>query len=92
MVGLVRVELFIAQSQNLKEKRAVVKSLIRRIRNKFNVSAAETDYHEQWQRAELAFAAVANEMDFLQKELNAVVRILETDPDVELVSAYTEYY
>lgn len=92
MVGVVRIELLVAHSQNLKEKRAVVKSILRLVRNKFNVSAAETAYLEQWQRAELGFAAVANEMAFLQKELNAVVRFVESTPGVELIAADTEYY
>jgi uncharacterized protein YlxP (DUF503 family) len=92
MVGVVRLELHIAHSQSLKEKRAVVKSIIRQLRNKFNVSAAETAFLEQWQRTELVIAAVANEMAFLQKELNAVVRMVEVAPGVELIAVDTKYY
>ncbi|GAA4701100.1 DUF503 domain-containing protein [Brevibacillus fulvus] len=92
MVGVARVELFLPACQNLKEKRAIVKSVIAQLRHKFNVSAAETDFQEQWQRTELVIAAVANEIPFLQKELNAVVRLVEMAPGVELIRAETEYY
>lgn len=92
MVGAARVELFLPACHSLKEKRAIVKSIIGQLRSKFNVSAAEVAYLEQWQRTELVIAAVANEMSFLQKELNAVVRLVEITPGVELIRADTEYY
>ena len=86
------MELFLPASQNLKEKRAIVKSILSRLRQKFNVSVAEMSYHEQWQRTELVVAAVANEMTFLQKELMSAIRLVEMTPDVELIRAETEYY
>jgi uncharacterized protein YlxP (DUF503 family) len=76
----------------LKEKRAIVKSLIGKLRSRFNVSAAEMAYSEQWQRTVLGIAAVANEMSFLHQEIQAVIRFVENHPDVELIHADTEYY
>lgn len=92
MIGVIHIELFLPAPQNLKEKRAIVKSIVSRLRNKFNVSVAEMNYLDQWQRTELVVAAVANEMSFLQKELSSVVRLVEMTPDVELIRADTEYY
>lgn len=92
MIAGVQIELFLPACQNLKEKRAIVKSLIGRLRSRFNVSAAEMAYPEQWQRTILGIAAVANEMSFLQKEIQAVIRLVENHPDVELIHADTEYY
>jgi len=92
MMASVQIELFLPACQNLKEKRAVVKSLIAKVRNRFNVSAAEVAYPEQWQRTVLGIAAVANEMSFLQQEIQAVVRFVESHPDVELIHADTAYY
>lgn len=92
MIASVQIELFLPACQNLKEKRAIVKSLIGKVRSRFNVSAAEMAYLEQWQRTILGIAAVANEMSFLQKEIQAVIRLVENHPDVELIHADTEYY
>ncbi len=92
MVGVLRVELFLPECHSLKEKRSIVKSLIRQLRNKFNVSVAEMAYQEQWQRTELEIAAVANELHFIQKELQAVIRMVEITPDAELITTVTEYY
>lgn len=92
MIGIIRLELFLPGSQNLKEKRAIVKSIISRLRSKFNMSVAEVAYLEQWQRTELVIAAVANEMSFLQKELLSAIRLVEMTPGVELIRSDTEYY
>lgn len=92
MVGAARVELFLPACQSLKDKRAIVKSILGQLRHKFNVSAAEVAHLEQWQRTELVIAAVANQISFLEKELNAVVRLVEMTPGVELIRADTEYY
>ncbi|MBO8162500.1 MAG: DUF503 domain-containing protein [Brevibacillus sp.] len=92
MVGVARVELHLPACQSLKEKRSIVKSIIARLRNKFNVSVAETAYLEQWQRTELVIAAVANEISFLERELAQAVRLVEMVPNVELIGHITEYY
>lgn len=92
MVAGVQIELILPACQNLKEKRAIVKSLIGKLRSRFNVSVAEVAYQEQWQRTVLGIAAVANEISFLQQELQAVVRLVEIHPDVELIHVDTEYY
>ncbi|WP_126426460.1 DUF503 domain-containing protein [Brevibacillus marinus] len=92
MVGVARVELHLPACQSLKEKRSIVKSLIARLRNKFNVSVAEVAYLEQWQRTELVIAAVANEHAFLQRELAQVIQMVETVPRAELIRHVTEYY
>ncbi|TKI55006.1 DUF503 domain-containing protein [Brevibacillus antibioticus] len=92
MIAGVQIELFLPASQNLKEKRAIVKSLIGKLRSRFNVSAAEVAYLEQWQRTVLGIAAVANEISFLQQEMQAVIRFVENHPEAELIRVDTEYY
>ncbi|MFY0542743.1 DUF503 domain-containing protein [Brevibacillus sp. H7] len=92
MMAGARIELFLPACQNLKEKRAIVKSILEKLRNKFNVSAAEMAYHEQWQRTVLGIAAVANKASFLENVLQSAIRLVENHPGVELIHADTEYY
>ena len=61
IVGLCTVELFIPESQSLKDKRQVLLSLKDRLRDKFNLSVAEVDGQDLWQKAVLGLACVANE-------------------------------
>ncbi|TRY26731.1 DUF503 domain-containing protein [Brevibacillus sp. LEMMJ03] len=92
MLAGARIELFLPACRNLKEKRAIVKSILGKLRSRFNVSAAEVACQEQWQRAVLGIAAVANEWSFLQEQIQAAVRLVENHPGVELIRADTEYY
>jgi uncharacterized protein YlxP (DUF503 family) len=61
VVGLCTVELFIAESRSLKDKRQVLHSLKDRLHGKFNLSVAEVDGQDLWQKAVLGMACVANE-------------------------------
>ena len=61
IVGLCTVELFIPDSHSLKDKRQVLQSLKNRLREKFNLSVAEVDGQDLWQKAVLGLACVANE-------------------------------
>ena len=61
LVALERFDLRIPGCGSLKEKRHVVKTLTNGIRSTFNVSVAEVDHHDLWQRTAIAVAVVAGE-------------------------------
>ena len=58
-IGVLTLELRIDDSHSLKDKRQVVKALKDRLRHKFNVSVAEIDYQDLWQRALIAAVTVS---------------------------------
>ena len=53
IVGVCTIELRLREARSLKEKRQVLKSVITRVKNNFNVAIAEVDYQDKWQRAVL---------------------------------------
>ena len=59
VVGIMRLTLFLPENHSLKGKRQVLRAIKARVRNKFNVSIAESDDHDMWQRAELGIARSA---------------------------------
>jgi uncharacterized protein YlxP (DUF503 family) len=59
-IGALRLELYMPQCGNLKEKRQVIKSIIDRTSHRFNVAIAEVDNQELWQRSSLGIACVSN--------------------------------
>jgi uncharacterized protein YlxP (DUF503 family) len=71
-VGVLTLELRLENSHSLKEKRHVVESLKARLRSKFNVSVAEIDYQDAWQRAAIAAVTVSSDHVFAQKVLQSV--------------------
>ena len=89
-IGLLTVRLDIAASQSLKDKRQVVKSLLTRIRNKFNVSAAEVDDLDLWQRATLGFAIVSNDTAHNDRVLENLISLLEREPECAVLNVERE--
>ena len=75
-VVLLSIALHFPFAQSLKDKRMILRGVKDRAR-KFNVSVAEVDHHDLWQRAELAVVAVATDGTHAEKELQAVVNEIE---------------
>lgn len=73
-IGVLTLELQLADSHSLKEKRHVVQSVKERLRNKFNVAVAEIDCQELWQRAVLAAVTVSGDRGHAETVLQAVER------------------
>jgi hypothetical protein len=90
VVGLRIFEILIHGSQSLKEKRFVLRSVKDRIANRFNVSIAETDHQDKWQRAQLSVAAVAGDRLGVEKALDAVRELLDREPELSVVDIQTE--
>ena len=64
---------------SLKEKRGIVKGLLERIRNRFQVAVAEVDDQDRRGTAGLGFAVVGNEVAMLQSRLRKVAQFIETN-------------
>lgn len=72
-------EIHIPHAQSLKEKRMVVKSLRDRIRNKFEVSAAEVGLQDLHQRARIGVAVVSGDETVVERVLEEIVSFIEAD-------------
>ena len=90
IVGLCTIELYIPDGHSLKAKRQIVLSLKDRLRNKFNVSVAEVDEQELWQKAVLGIACVANEGAYVNKVLDQALNLVRSVPTIELVRSKIE--
>ena len=78
VVGTLKLSLYIHNNHSLKEKRKVVKSIVARVSNKFNVSVAEVGSNDKWQMIELGISAVGNDRRFVNSSLDTILSILES--------------
>ncbi len=85
VIGVVTARLAVYEAFSLKDKRRVVKSLKDRLRNKFNVSVAETDAHDLRQRAVITAAIVTTDTQFAAGCLQQVVNMIEQCRGASLV-------
>ncbi|HEX9920299.1 MAG TPA: DUF503 domain-containing protein [Candidatus Methylomirabilis sp.] len=90
IIGTCQVELLIANNRSLKGKRKVIKSIKDRVRSRFNVSIAEVDRQEEWQRATLGIACISNDLGLVDRILTKVVHLIETSPDATLLDYQIE--
>ena len=90
LVGTLQVELYIPGMASLKEKRFVLKSLKTRVQNRFNVSVAEVEHQDKWQRASLGIACVSNDRRFLDKTLSNVMNAVQRESRVEILNQIIE--
>jgi uncharacterized protein YlxP (DUF503 family) len=84
-VGSCKIELRIPDSESLKAKRRVVKSLKDRVQARFSVAIAEVDRMDDWQRATLGVACVSNDARLVDATLTRVVNWIEMNGEAILV-------
>jgi uncharacterized protein len=89
IVGVQVWELHLPGCHSLKQKRGTIKPLSAALRQRFNVSVAETGHQDLWQRAEIACAAVGSARPVVEEMLRAADRVVEGTDGVRIVDMVT---
>nr|WGD58953.1 DUF503 domain-containing protein [Bacillus subtilis] len=93
MIGFAECECIIYDAGSLKEKRAVLKRVLIRVQNKFNVSISEIGYQDTlWQRTSFGIAAVSSSRVQTEKELQRVLAFIDSFPEIERTITRTEWF
>lgn len=82
IIGILQVELSLPASQSLKDKRRLVKSLLDRLHNQFNVAAAEVDAQDQPRRAHLAVVCASSESRHANQILSRAMALVERETEM----------
>jgi uncharacterized protein len=90
VVGVGVIDLMAHNSSSLKAKRQVVKSILGRVRSKFDISIAEVGDQDKWQKCKLGFAVVTNEAGHAHRMLETVVGYVENLYLAEVIGANIE--
>lgn len=86
VIGIATIELRIPMNGSLKGKRSVIKPIISKLRNDFNVSVAEVDDQDSLRSAVIGVACVSSDQDYAHGLLMKVVASVERlRMDAELV-------
>lgn len=89
-VGICRVTLALPGSGSLKDKRRLLRSLMDRLRQRYQLAVAEVGAQDSWRRADIAFACVSGEHRQCEAVLADCLRWLESRTDIELIDVDTE--
>ena len=77
IVGACVVELHIEGAQSLKAKRGVIRSMVRRVRNEFNLAVSEIGGQDTWQYAALGLAAAGMDVATVRSVLERAGEFIE---------------
>ncbi|WP_036731194.1 DUF503 domain-containing protein [Peptoniphilus grossensis] len=90
IIGICTCEIFIYDANSLKSKRSVVKSIIEKSKNRFNISIAEVGENDKWQRSLICFATVSNDKKVVDETLERVIQFFNTYSEIEIVNIEKE--
>jgi uncharacterized protein YlxP (DUF503 family) len=90
IVGVCHLDVIIPANRSLKGKRQVIKKIIDRVKNRFNISIAEVGDNELWQRSQLGMSLVGNDRKFVNSYLDRVVNFIEAMNIVDIAHSELE--
>jgi uncharacterized protein YlxP (DUF503 family) len=88
---LIQLNLQIPNAHSLKEKRRQIKSLKDRLTNRFNVSVAEVDMLDNWQKSVIGVVMLSNDRSYLDKQYSLIETVVLEYAELELISADREW-
>jgi len=95
MIAFLTLELRIEAAHSLKDKRQVLRSLKDRLRASFNVSVAELDAADLWQRATVGVVSISGSHDYLRGLMEKVERAatrIANNAGAEITDSFIEYF
>jgi len=90
IIAAVRLTLMIPENDSLKGKRKVVKSLIEKVRHRFDAAVAEVGDNDLWQKAKIGIALVGNDSQLLQSRLQQIMKFIENQYLAEIIDSQVE--
>jgi uncharacterized protein YlxP (DUF503 family) len=90
-IGLLTLELHLPYAHSLKEKRMVLRKIKDRLRSRFNVSVAELEHQDTWQRSVVGVVSISSDQQNLESVLDEVERESARVLGPDLVSAQKDF-
>jgi uncharacterized protein YlxP (DUF503 family) len=84
------ITLIIPENDSLKGKRRVIKSLMERVRHKFEAAVAEVGDNDLWQKARIGVALVGNDSHLLEARLQQIMKFMENQHLAEIIDSQVE--
>ena len=92
VVGTLKIEFHLSDNRSLKGKRKVVRSMVDKVKSRFNVSIAEVGSNDKWQKIELGISTVGNDRRHVDSYLNHTLEFLESLYLAEIVNTEMEIF
>ena len=92
VVGTLKIEFHLHDNHSLKGKRKIVKSMVGKVKHRFNVAIAEIGSNDKWKTIELGISAIGNDRRHVDSSLMKVFAFLESLYLAEIIDSKTEIF
>lgn len=92
LVGVCSMKLVMYDTDSLKAKRHIIKSVIERIKSRFNVSIAEIGELDKWQLSEIGFCCISNSRKHADEVIHSVINFIERDGRFDITNCEIDIY
>ncbi len=89
-IGSLSVNLYFKEARSLKDKRQIVKSLIAKLKNNYNVSIKEVDNEDKWQLSSLGLAVVDKNEFMVHNTIENIIKSIYASGKVEVLDYFKE--
>lgn len=83
MILYAEVECKLYEGRSLKNKRSIIKRMIAKLKNDFNVAVTELDYHDLWQRTKLGIVTISTSSVIAEQIIQEVLQVIDSFPELE---------
>lgn len=92
IVGVLTAQLHLQGIGSLKEKRSIVKSVVERLKSRFNASISEVDHNDSKVSAVIAASIVSNDSRFIDQQFDSMINFMRNDGRFYLASVERETF
>ncbi|AXI09120.1 DUF503 family protein [Oceanobacillus sp. 143] len=83
MILFAEVECKLYEGNSLKAKRSVIKRLLAKLRNDYNLSVTELDYHDLWQRTKIGIVTISTDLSHAEQRIQKTLHVIDSFPELE---------
>ncbi len=88
---MAEVECFLYEPQSLKQKRSVIKKIITRIQNDYNIAVSEIDYQDLWQRTLIGLVTISSDKIQAERVIDQALKLIDSFPEIERATTNKEW-
>jgi len=78
VIGAGIIDVYIFDSRSLKTKRGILQRIIKRTRNRFNVSIAEVGENDSWKKGRIGFSVVGNDRGYINSKIDKILNFIDS--------------
>ena len=90
VVGVGIIDIYIFDSRSLKSKRGVLRSILKRTQNRFNISIAEVGDNDDWKRGRIGFSVVGHDTGYINSKMDKILKFIDSLNLAEVLNSKVE--